>query len=166
MKGKVIETKHRHGVILGDDGNEYFYHESNCVSTNIKKSNIVMFNALSEYDYINSLPVDIKEKYRLDEIDIDISKRRLRADKVVKMGFGKHHPFIQDLLNVRQHILSAKSPNVSREEVEYRIRDIDRLINYFTEVEDIEFLRSYNPSELDIRKKFKIRAFRHEFEKR
>lgn len=97
------------GFILGEDNNEYFLHISDVVNAKkIKSTNIVHFETK------------------------DDGGEHLRAINVYKTGHGKHHPFIQDANRLKEVIEKSNEP-----EKDYRLRDIQMMINYFTNIEDI-----------------------------
>ena len=116
MKGKVTSWNGHfsNGFITGEDGNEYFLHDSEITSGSkkINKGNIVQFDF------------------------IDTGDKRPRAVYVRKTGHGPKHPFIKDLDRLYETVSSAV---IDEEEKSYRLRDIDMLRAYFSEVEDIEW---------------------------
>ena len=108
MKGTVVtwQGNKSMGFILGEDGNEYFLHESEMTGTKkVKRGSIVEFDA------------------------VDTGKEHLRAVNVRKIGHGTHHPFIRDLERIEELIetcVSNKHPDK-----QYRLRDIQMMKNYF-----------------------------------
>lgn len=125
MKG-IIKSWHgqKDCGFIECDGEEYFLHLSEVKnSKKIKKGNIVEFDT------------------------IDNGENHLRAVNVHKTGHGTHHPFIQDLNRIKELVEQSNNP-----EKDYRLRDIQMMINYFSHIEDIE---EYP----DVRKTFRAKEY-------
>lgn len=118
MKGtvKTFWGNKSTGMILGEDGTEYFFHASDVVNCKTAKvGNHVVFDAE------------------------DIGKAHLRAVNIKKVGHGKCHPFITNLRRLDSVIKDAP---VDDEEKGYLLRDIQMMVNYFEEVEDYEWCKN------------------------
>lgn len=127
MEGKIIRFRgdKGFGFILGDNGTEYFFHKSDCDTSKIHVSNFVSFDT--------------------EGMEED---GHARAVHVRRIGHGKKHPFIRDLERIEEFINDwIDNDNAEKK---YRLRDIQMLKNYFSEVRDIEWcqdVRSFRPKE-------------------
>ena len=106
-----------YGFIMGEDGNRYFFHSSDIENCNPKKlltHNIVSFTPAEE----NGEP---------------------RAKMVYKTGYGKKHPYLNTLADMKETITHISiSPQTKR----YFLRDVDKMIKYFSVIEDYEKFKS------------------------
>ena len=117
MEGKIIHFREDKGFgfILGDNGTEYFFHESDFIGTKkIHISNFVSFDT--------------------EGVEED---GHARAVHIRKIGHGKKHPFIRDLERIEEFINDWISDDNA--EKKYRLQDIQMLKNYFSEIRDIEW---------------------------
>ena len=124
MKGTVTSWNEHFcsGFITGDDGEEYFLHKDEVLnSKNIRKSHRFEFDTR------------------------DDGKNRLRAINVRKIAYGTSHPFYHDLKRVYDFV---EQTDTDATEKGYMLRDIQMIMNYFTEIEDIEQFT-------DVRKRFR-----------
>jgi cold shock CspA family protein len=114
MKGKIIQWKGGLGCgfILGEDGKEYFLHESEMIIGKPKRSVFVEFDVIERPN-----------------------ENHDRAIHVKKIGHGEAHPFLQDLERLENTI---KEYVTDSEEKMYRLNDIQMLKNYFKEIWDFE----------------------------
>ena len=104
------------GFITGKDGNQYFLHHSEMIGRGAKKlhkNNIIRFDAVNN------------------------GEAHLRAVNARKIGHGTHHPFIKDLDRIEEMIVTCVDNH--HPEKQYRLRDIQMLKNYFSEVCDIDW---------------------------
>jgi cold shock CspA family protein len=114
MKGKIIQWKGGLGCgfILGEDGKEYFLHESEMIIGKPKRSVFVEFDVIERPN-----------------------EKRGRAMHVKKIGHGEAHPFLKDLERLEGTIIKYVT---DADEKMYRLNDIQMLKNYFKEICDFE----------------------------
>lgn len=125
MKGTIQRFNGQMGIgkITGDDGVQYFFHEKDCNTKKIKKSNLV------EFDFI------------------DEGKEHLKAINIKKIGLGNVHPFISTLEQIAEFINCP-----TNDEKEYRLRDIKTIQNWIASLEILpeENVRvKYRPGEVE-----------------
>lgn len=107
-----------YGFIKGEDGNRYFFHSADVENCNPKK--------LLTYNIVEFSPA----------VDAD---ENLKAEQVKKLGHGKKHPYIKTLANMKE---TVRSISISPHTKKYFLKDIDRMIKYFSVIEDFEQCKS------------------------
>ena len=106
-----------YGFIKGEDGNRYFFHSVDVENCNPKK--------LLTYNIVSFTPVE--------------EDGELKAKMVYKTGHGKKHPYISTLSFMKETVTHiAISPQTKR----YFLKDIDKMIKYFSVIEDYEQCKS------------------------
>ena len=117
MKGKIFKWSghYSNGYVLDENGKQHFVHESEMISNgNLRNGVIIEFDSIEQPECKHPRAVNIK-----------------------KIGHGNRHPFIKDLERLKDCILGNVSD--TDDEKVWRLRDVEMLINYFSEVEDIEW---------------------------
>lgn len=102
-----------YGFIKGEDGNRYFFHSSdieNCSARNLLTYNIVSFTPVEE-------------------------DGELKATMVYKTGHGKKHPYIRTIVDMKEIVTHIA---ISPQSKKYFMKEADRMIKYFSVVEDYE----------------------------
>lgn len=108
-----------YGFIKGADGNRYFFHSNdieNCNPRRLLTYNIVRFEPVTE-------------------------NGELKAVAVNKIGHGKKHPYIKNLAFMKETVNSIA---ISKATKKYFLKDIEKMINYLSVVEDYEQLNALN----------------------
>ena len=106
-----------YGFIMGEDGNRYFFHSTdveNCNPKNLLTHNIVSFTPAEE-------------------------DGELKAKVVCKIGHGKKHPYIKTLANMKETITHISISPLTKK---CFLKDVDRMIKYFSVIEDYEQFRN------------------------
>lgn len=106
-----------YGFIKGEDGNRYFFHSTDVENCNPKKLltlNIVHFTPAEE-------------------------DGELKAKAVYKTGHGKKHPYIKTIADMKETVTHISISPLSKKNF---LKDADRMIKYFSVVEDYEQFKS------------------------